>query len=127
MSPTGRVLALQASIGIDLSAGFFLRSTTSGLSAGLALCCVIAPAAYYAWAQRKTFNATRLLLQGVSKMVLTMVLVAVSIVVYEIEPLGFFVTFAAMQAGYLGGLRFSEPPGGGKAGSGSSAGNRSVR
>ncbi len=126
MSPTGRILALQASIGIALSAGFFLRSTTSGMSAGLAFCCVIAPAAYYAWAQRRTSNATRLLLQGVSKMVLTMVLVAVSIVVYEIEPLGFFVTFAAMQAGYLGGLQVSGTPGGGRKGPGSTTGNGTV-
>ena len=126
MSPTGRILALQASIGIALSAGFFLRSTTSGMSAGLAFCCVIAPAAYFAWAQRHTFNATRLLLQGVSKMVLTMVLVTVSIVVYEIEPLGFFVTFAAMQTGYFAGLRVGGPQNGGAKAPGSRAGNGTV-
>ena len=60
-------------------------------------------------------------------MVLTMVLVAVSIVVYEIEPLGFFVTFAAMQAGYLGGLRSSGPPVEGAKGPGSNPGNGIVR
>lgn len=61
----------------------------------------IAPCAYYAWMSSRTFNASRLLAQGVIKTILTAVLMAVAIVVFAIEPLGFFVTFAVMQLSYF--------------------------
>lgn len=42
----------------------------------------------------------RVLLHGAVKTLLTLVLVAVCIVVFGIEPLGFFATFALMQLSY---------------------------
>ena len=62
---------------------------------------VMLPTMYYAWFQARTFNAARALAHGVMKMVLTVVLMAVCIAVVGIDPVGFFVTFAAMQFGYL--------------------------
>ena len=59
------------------------------------------PSAYYAWVQARTFNATRLLLHGVLKTLLTLVLMGVCIVQVGIEPLPFFVTFAMVQISYL--------------------------
>ena len=67
----------------------------------LAVASSVLPSAYYAWVLGSSLNATRLLLHGVLKTVLTVVLVAVSIVVFGIEPLGFFVTLALMQLSYL--------------------------
>lgn len=104
MSPTGRVLALQAAIGVAGSGAFFFHSTTAGMSAGLALLSVLSPAMYFAWVQARTFNAARLVFQGVMKMLLTVTLMAVSLIVLHAEPLGFFVTFASMQLGYVAGL-----------------------
>ena len=66
----------------------------------MAVCCVLLPTMYYAWLQARTFNAMRVLLHGAVKTLLTLVLVAVCIVVFGIEPLGFFATFALMQLSY---------------------------
>lgn len=105
MGSTGRVLAVQAGLGIVCSMAFYIRSPRAGTSAMLALACVLIPAGYYAWVQARTLNGPRLLFQGVMKMVLTMLGMAVSVVVFGVEALGFFVTFAVMQLGYLAGLR----------------------
>lgn len=67
----------------------------------MALGCVLLPTTYFAWLQRRTLNATRILLHGVIKMILTVVLMAVCIVKVGIDPLGFFVTFALMQLSYV--------------------------
>ena len=76
----------------------------------LAVCCVLLPTMYYAWVQARTLNATRILVNGVLKMLFTIVLMGISIAVIGIEPLGFFVTFAAMQLGYLNGRQERAPP-----------------
>lgn len=70
------------------------------------------PSAYYAWVQGRTFNATRLLMHGVLKTLLTFVLIAVVIVKVGIEPVAFFVTFAVMQFAYL--TRTAQGPGNSK-------------
>lgn len=80
---------------------FFLIAPVQGRSALLALASTVIPSLYYAWVQHRTLNAARLLLHGVLRIVLTGTLLAVSIVVAGIEPLGFFVTFALVQLGYL--------------------------
>ena len=67
----------------------------------LALLASCLPSGYYAWVQTRTFNATKLLLHGVLRMLLTVTLMAVCIVVFTIEPVGFFATFAVMQLSYL--------------------------
>ena len=107
MSTTGRIVVVQAAIGLTCAAVFWMFDAASARSAVLALAASVTPSAYYAWVLGRTLNATRLLLHGVLKTVLTAVLVAVCIVVLTIEPVGFFVTLAAMQLCYLtGGVRF---------------------
>jgi F0F1-type ATP synthase assembly protein I len=101
MSHAGRIVVVQALLGAVCSAGFFTASTHSGTSAVLALLSSGIPSAYYAWVQARTYNATRLLLHGVLKMMLTLVFMMVCIVRVGIDPLAFFVTFAVMQLGYL--------------------------
>ena len=101
MSHAGRIVVVQALLGAVCSAVFFTLSTHSGTSAVLAVLSSWLPSAYYAWVQRRTFNATRLLLHGVLKTLLTLVIMAVCIVKAGIEPLAFFVTFAVMQLSYL--------------------------
>ena len=104
MSPTRRILVVQTGIGVLCSTGFFIYDTSAGMASLIAMLNVLLPAAYFAWVQARTFNAARLLYQGVSKMLVTAVLMAVSLVVLKVEPLGFFSTFAAMHLGYLAGL-----------------------
>ena len=80
---------------------FFLIKPAAGSSALLAMLTVILPTLYYAWFQARTFNAARALAHGVVKMVLTVLLMVVCIALIGIDPVGFFVTFAVMQFGYL--------------------------
>ncbi|MEQ8691733.1 MAG: ATP synthase subunit I [Pseudomonadales bacterium] len=98
-----RIVQVQAAIAFICSVVFFLVSRSAGTSAVLASGCVLLPTMYYAWIQARTLNATRILLHGVLKMMLTLVMVAVCIVTVGIEPMGFFVTFAALQLGYFAG------------------------
>ena len=101
MSLASRVAVIQACIGLACSAVFVLVSVASARSALLALAASLLPCAYYAWVQSRTFGATRLLMHGVLKTLLTAVFMAVAIVTFTIEPAGFFVTFAVMQLSYL--------------------------
>lgn len=116
-SQVGRIVGFQCLIGIGCIAAFLLMdlvwpSTTEvgvlgeiragqGFSAALAMISSLLPNAYYAWVQQRTFNATRLLLHGVLRMLLTATLMALSIVVFGIKPAGFFVSFAIMQLAYF--------------------------
>ena len=101
LNPAARVIAVQAGIGATSSVMFFLIKPAAGTSAIMAFLTVILPTMYYAWFQARTFNAARALAHGVIKMVLTVVLMVVCIAMIGIDPVGFFVTFAAMQFGYL--------------------------
>ena len=117
MNQARRVIVVQAAIGAVCAAVFFAvgsdvgrstgteagveASTSAGLSALYAVLASWIPSAYYAFVQTRVLNATRLLLHGVLKTLLTVTLMAVCIVALGIEPLGFFVTFAAMQLGYF--------------------------
>ena len=101
IDPAARVIAVQAGIGATSSVMFFLIKPAAGASAGMAMATVLLPTLYYAWFQARTFHAARALAHGVIKMVLTVILMAVCIAVVGIDPVGYFVTFAAMQFGYL--------------------------
>ena len=95
-----RIVVVQLVLGLLCSVVFSLQSTVQGQSAFAALGCVVLPQAYYAWITSRTLNATRLLMHGVLRMVVTGVLMAMSIIVMGIEPVAFFVTFALMQLAY---------------------------
>jgi F0F1-type ATP synthase assembly protein I len=99
--PVARVVAAQAGLGLASSVMFFFIGRAAGESAILAVFCVLVPTMYYAWRQASSHNATRALAHGVIKTVLTIVMMVVCIAVIGIEPIGFFVTFAIMQFGYL--------------------------
>ena len=101
MSQAARIVAVQAFLGGLCSLVFFVVGPQQGLSAVAAVGASVIPAGYYAWLQQRTFNAARLVAHGVLKTVFTMTLVALSIVVLEVHPLGFFVTLGVMQLGYL--------------------------
>ena len=101
MSLASRVVVIQAVLGVACTAAFALLSAASARSALLAMVASLLPCGYYAWVQSRTYDATRLVMHGVLKTIFTVALMAVGIVVFGIEPLGFFVTFAVMQLGYL--------------------------
>ena len=108
MNLASRVVVAQAAIGAMCVVVFFAfpnMGTETGTSAGMSAVCALLvswiPSAYYAYVQAQMLNAARLLMHGVLKTLLTVTLMAVCIVVVTIEPLGFFVTFAVMQLGYL--------------------------
>lgn len=109
MGHPARIVIAQTIIGTLCALAFFAlfsgeaqgEALAQSRSALIALGCCVVPSAYYAWSQQRTMVATRLLLQGVLRMLLTITLMAVSIVVFNVEPVGFFVTFALTQLGYL--------------------------
>ena len=111
MSITYRVVVIQSLLGIACMAVFWLVDTQSARSAGLAVGVSLFPCAYYAWFQTRSFSAARLVAQGMMKTILTMVLMAVAMAVFTIEPAGFFVTLGIMQLSYVIGPLL--PPGGG--------------
>ena len=114
MGLAGRVVVVQAVLGLSVSAAFFAygfaygavegNGASHGLSALLAVGVSWFPAAYFAWVQARILNATRLMMHGVMKIVLTIVLMALVMVKVKIEPVGFFVTFAVIQLSYLSGV-----------------------
>lgn len=108
MSQPARIVAVQAILGGLCSVVFFVVGPEQGLSALTALCASAVPAAYYAWQQQRTLNATRLVAQGVTKSIATMMFVALSIAVLGVKPLGFFVTLGVVQLSYLTPLLLKE-------------------
>lgn len=108
MSHPGRVIIVQALLGIACTVAFYAVDGASARSAALALLCSLVPSAYYAWVQGRTFNATRLLMHGVLRSLFTVSLITVCIVLLSIEPFGFFVTLAIVQLSYFTGLRAHE-------------------
>jgi F0F1-type ATP synthase assembly protein I len=105
MSHAGRIVVVQALLGVVCSAAFFALDMHIGKSALLAVVSSWIPSGYYAWVQARTFDATRLLVHAVLKTLLTLVLMAVCVVKVDISPIGFFVTFAVMQLSYFVGDR----------------------
>lgn len=105
MSVPGRIVATQALIGLVCVIGFALYEGSlrgaASLSALGALLATGVPSLYYAWVVQHSLSATRLLLHGVLRMVLTLMLMALGIVLFKVEPVGFFVTFALIQLAYL--------------------------
>jgi len=101
MSHPGRIVALQAVIGLVCVGAFSAYDLDQGRSALLAGLSSLLPTAYYAWVLGRTLNAARLLFHGVLRSVLTMTALALCIVLTVIEPLGFFATFAVMQLSYF--------------------------
>ncbi len=101
MSHPGRIVAIQAMIGVVCVGAFSAYHLDQGRSALLAGMSSLVPTAYYAWVLGRTLNAARLLLHGVLRSVLTMTALALCIVLTAIEPLGFFSTFALMQLSFL--------------------------
>ncbi|XOV83819.1 MAG: ATP synthase subunit I [bacterium] len=101
MSHPGRIVAIQAMIGLVCVGGFSVYELDQGRSALLAGLSSLLPTAYYAWVLGRTLNAARLLFHGVLRSVLTMMALALCIVLTAIEPLGFFTTLAVMQLSYF--------------------------
>lgn len=101
MSHPGRIVALQAVIGLVCIGSFSAFHVDQGRSALLAALSALLPTAYYAWVVGRTLNAPRLVFHGVLRSVLTMTALALCIVLAEIEPLGFFSTFALMQLSFF--------------------------
>lgn len=104
MSPALRIVAAQAGIGTTSAVLFFFIGHAAGLSALMALVCVVLPTMFHALIQQCTRNAAWVLAQSVMKTALTVILMTVCIAYIGIEPVGFFVTFVAMQFGYWQGL-----------------------
>lgn len=101
VSPAGRVIAAQLVLGVACTLVSTVQGSEAARSAALATMSTVVPSTYYAWMQVRTYNATRLLALGVFRMLMTGTLMALSIVVFSIEPVWFFVTFAAVQFGYI--------------------------
>ncbi|MEM7080198.1 MAG: hypothetical protein AAF513_16380 [Pseudomonadota bacterium] len=104
MSIPGRIVATQALIGLCCIA--VLAALDEGLagatrSAALALAATLIPSLYYAWVVQRSLRPAQLLMHGVLRMVGTLTLMAVAIVRFGVEPVGFFVTFALLQLAYL--------------------------
>ena len=97
-----RVVITQAVLGASATLVFVFVAPEQARAAAFALASVVLPSALYAWYVQRTLHATRLLWQGVWRMLLTAVLMAVSIIVYKVEPLGFFCHPGAGSTGLPG-------------------------
>jgi len=102
-----------ADVGSHVEAnGFGTRAAygvyASALSALLASLAVVLPNGYFAWVSETSYDANRLLAQGVMKMILTITLIALCIVVIGIEPVGFFTTLVAIQLAYWTPVKVSK-------------------
>ena len=75
-----------------------LPQAVAALAAGMA--CVV-PAGLYAWRAQVERSASRFLVQGVLKFLLTVMLLAAGIILLEPAPAGFFGTFVLLQAMYV--------------------------
>jgi F0F1-type ATP synthase assembly protein I len=105
MSHPGRIVLLQAVIGLLCVGAFSTYQLDQGKSALLAGLSSVLPTAYYAWVTNRTLDATRLLLHGVLRSLFTLTALVLCMVLVAIEPLGFFITFAVMQLSYLASSR----------------------
>lgn len=101
MSHAGRIVVTQVIVGALCVIVFLAIDIIQARSAMLALATSVIPSSYYAWVLQRTHSATRLLLHGVIRMLATLTLMAVCIVVFTVEPMGYFVTLVIMQLGYL--------------------------
>ena len=103
-----RIVAWQTAATAIVTATLFLwewpgeangfRQTIAALAAGLAS---VAPAGFYAWRASRERSAVSYLLQGVVKFVLTLMLVAGSIIVLKPAAAGFFGTLILLQGMYV--------------------------
>jgi hypothetical protein len=109
MSLAGRIVVLQGAIGLLCLIVFLWVDVEEGRAAFLALVTSLGPSALYAWIQQRTLNATRVLLYGVYKAITTLTLMVVCFVALKVAPLGFLVSFAAMQLAYVAGLVMRDP------------------
>jgi F0F1-type ATP synthase assembly protein I len=97
------IVALQLATSLMVAAGLALVDPAQAIAALLAGAVTVLPAGYYAWRARHERSPGRLLGQGVMKLVLTLVLMALTFAVFEPAPLGFFAAFVLMQAMYVVG------------------------
>jgi hypothetical protein len=101
MSHAGRIVLTQIVVGALCVIVFLAIDIVQARSAMFALATTVIPSSYYAWVLQRTHNATRLLLHGVIRMLATLTFMAMCIVVFTVEPMGYFVTLVIVQLGYF--------------------------
>ena len=110
MSLPFRIVTLQLLTALVMAGCLLIWDSSQAAGALLAGVVCVVPAGYFAWRVKVERSASRVLLQGVLKFVLTVVLMAACIVVFKPPPAGFFGTFMLLQVMYVvGPLFFSGP------------------
>ena len=99
------VLQAQVVLGLCCVGGFLLFDASFGKGAVAGFASVFIPSSIMAWQHSRTTQASRLLGQGVVKMVTTATLMAISFGVWAVNPVSFFGTFMVTQLGYLAAMR----------------------
>jgi len=110
MASSFRIVLYQACIAMVISAGFLPVDPDQSLAALLAGTVCVAPNAYFAWRAGVERSPSRLLAQGVGKLVVTMSLMAAVFATVRPAPLGFFAAFIAIQLMYVAGSMGSGRP-----------------
>jgi F0F1-type ATP synthase assembly protein I len=82
---------------------FFFADASQAFAALLAGGVVVVPNGYFAWRVAVERSPGRLLAHGMMRFVLTVVLMALTFVVFRPAPLGFFSAFVLMQGMYIAG------------------------
>ena len=95
------VIQLQLLIGAVASLGFLGLDVAQSYAALIGALTIILPSAYLAWSNSRTTNPVRILAQGVVKTVTTCLLMVVSLVFLQVQPLGFFSSLVIVQVSYL--------------------------
>lgn len=105
-----QIVVLQSMTSLLMAAGLTLVDTSQTKAALLAGAICVIPGGYFAWRAVRERSPGRLLGQGMLKFLLTVTSMALVFAVFKPAPLGFFATFAAMQAMYVAGpLVFGRP------------------
>jgi F0F1-type ATP synthase assembly protein I len=97
------VVWLQAAGALVVAMGLWFFDPAQALAAFLAGAVVVVPNGYFAWRVGVERSPGRLLAHGVMRFVVTVVLMALTFVVFRPAPLGFFSAFVLMQAMYAAG------------------------
>jgi len=103
MAVAYRIVVYQAATALLIAAGLAWVSLDQGVAALLAGAVCVVPNGYYAWRISGERSPGRLLGLGVARVMVTLSLMAVAFATAKPAPLGFFVTFIAMQLMYVVG------------------------
>ena len=100
-SVVANVLLAQIVLGLICCLGFWWADAAYFSGAAAGVMCTFLPNGLLAWQQKRAVHAARLVMQSVTKWVVTMMLMALSFGAVGADPISFFVTFVIAQLSFV--------------------------